>query len=110
MKTVLKDLKTGLLFRNMDEWTSSLDQAASFRDTVAALKFCQHSNLDSIAIIQAFENGAASRIAGFHGRHKRSPNPGAPANPAKAYGKATTTITISLKEKAQQTVNPKLAN
>ena len=37
MKTVLKDLKTGLLFRNMDEWTSNLEEAAGFRDTLAAL-------------------------------------------------------------------------
>jgi hypothetical protein len=110
MKTVLKDLKTGLLFRNMDEWTPSLDQAASFRDTVAALKFCQHSNLDSIAIVQAFENGAASRIAGFHGRQKKPTNPGEPPNPAKTYGKPTTTITISLKGKSPQPGDPKLAN
>ena len=46
MKTVLKDVKTGLLFRNMDEWTSDLEQAASFRDTLTALKFCQRNNLD----------------------------------------------------------------
>lgn len=110
MKTVLKDLKTGLLFRNMDEWTASLDQAASFRDTVAALKFCQHSNLDSIAIVQAFENGAASRIAGFHGRHKRSLNPAEAIPPTQAYSKPTTTITISLKGKSPQPSDPKLAN
>ena len=38
MKTVLKDVKTGLLFRNMDEWTSDLEQAASGLGVRTALK------------------------------------------------------------------------
>lgn len=66
MKTVLKDLKTGLLFRNMDEWTSSLEEAAGFRDTLAALKFCQRSNLAGVAVIHAYANGTPQRIVGFH--------------------------------------------
>ncbi len=68
MKTVLKDLKTGLLFRNMDEWTSDLGEAAGFRDTLAALKFCQRNNLAGVAVIHAFENGTPQRIVGFHRR------------------------------------------
>ena len=68
MKTVLKDLKTGLLFRNMDEWTSSLEEAAGFRDTPAALKFCQRNNLAGVAVIRAYANGTPDRIVGFHRR------------------------------------------
>ncbi len=68
MKTVLKDLKTGLLFRNMDEWTSNLEEAAAFRDTLAALRFSQRNNLAGVAVIQAYENGTPERIAGFHRR------------------------------------------
>jgi len=68
MKTVLKDLKTGLLFRNMDEWTSNLEEAAGFRDTIAALKFCQRNNFAGVAVIRAYENGAPQRIVGFHRR------------------------------------------
>jgi hypothetical protein len=68
MKTVLKDLKTGLLFRNMDEWTSDLEEAAGFRDTLAALKFCQRHNLAGVAVIHAYANGIPQRIVGFHRR------------------------------------------
>jgi hypothetical protein len=68
MKTVLKDLKTGLLFRNMDEWTSNLEEAAGFRDTLAALKFCQRNNLAGVAVVHAYANGTAERIVGFHRR------------------------------------------
>ena len=68
MKTVLKDLKTGLLFRNMDEWTSNLEQAAGFRDTLAALKFCQRNNLAGVAVIHAYTNGAPHRVVGFYRR------------------------------------------
>ena len=68
MKTVLKDLKTGLMFRNMDEWTSNLEEAAGFRDTLAALKFCQRNNFAGIAVIHAYDNGTPQRIVGFHRR------------------------------------------
>ena len=68
MKTVLKDLKTGLLFRNMDQWTSNLEEAAGFRDTLAALKFCQRNNLAGVAVVHAYANGARDRIVGFHRR------------------------------------------
>jgi hypothetical protein len=68
MKTVLKDLKTGLLFRNMDEWTSNLEEAAGFRDTLAALKFCQRNNLAGVAVVRAYANGAPERVVGFHRR------------------------------------------
>ena len=66
MKTVLKDVKTGLLFRNMDEWTSDLEQAASFRDTLTALKFCQRNNLDGAAIVHVFGGGNVQRVVGFY--------------------------------------------
>jgi hypothetical protein len=66
MKTVLQDVKTRLLFRNMDEWTSSLEDAAGFRDTVTALKFCQRNNLPGVAIVQVYRNGLTSRVAAFH--------------------------------------------
>lgn len=66
MKTVLKDVKTGLLFRNMDEWTSDLEQAASFRDTLTALKFCQRNNLDGAAIVHVFGGGKVQRVVGFY--------------------------------------------
>lgn len=78
MKTVLKDLSTGLLFRNMDQWTSSFEEAAGFKDTLAALKFCQRNNLTSVAILQVFKEGSLQRIAGFHQR--KSP-PRAAAEP-----------------------------
>ena len=72
MKTVLKDLKTGLLFRHMDEWTSDIEEAASFRDTPTALRFCQRHNLGGVAVIHAFANGAPQRIVGFHRRKASS--------------------------------------
>ena len=71
MKTVLKDVKTGLLFRNMDEWTSDLEQAAGFRDTLTALKFCQRNNLDGAAIVHIFGGGKVQRIVGFFRRAQR---------------------------------------
>jgi len=73
MKTVLKDLKTGLLFRNMDEWTSNLEQAAGFRDTLAALKFCQRNNLAGVAVIHAYADGTPQRVVGFHRRKSGHP-------------------------------------
>lgn len=95
MKTVLKDLKTGLLFRNMDEWTSDLAQAASFRDTVAALKFCQRANLTSVAIVHAYQNGAGNRIVGFHGRKANLP----PLVPGSVPLQSAPTIKITIKDK-----------
>ena len=77
MKTVLKDVKTGLLFRNMDEWTSDLEQAASFRDTLTALKFCQRNNLDGAGIVHVFGGGKVQRVVGFYRKMIR---PGTIAN------------------------------
>ena len=71
MKTVLKDLKTGLLFRNMDQWTPNLEEAAGFRDTLAALKFSQRNNLAGVAVVHAYADGTPQRVVGFHRR--RSP-------------------------------------
>jgi hypothetical protein len=68
MKTVVKDLKTGLLFRNMDEWTSNLEEAAGFRDTLTALKFSQRNNLAGVAVVHAYSDGTPQRIVGFHRR------------------------------------------
>jgi hypothetical protein len=68
MKTVLKDVNTGLLFRNMDEWTSSLEAAAGFRDTLTALKFCQRNNLAGVSVVHAYSDGSPHRVVGFHRR------------------------------------------
>ena len=73
MKTVLKDLKTGLLFRNMDEWTSNLEEAAGFRDTLTALKFSQRNNLAGVAVVHAYANGTPQRVVGFHRRRSVDP-------------------------------------
>ena len=75
MKTVLKDVKTGLLFRNMDEWTSDLEQAAGFRDTLTALKFCQRNNLDGAAVVHVFGGGKIQRVVGFYRRSPRATQP-----------------------------------
>ena len=66
MRTILKDLKTGLLFRNMDEWTSRIEEAASFKDTLSALKFCQRNNLSDVAVFAAHPDPARNRIVGFY--------------------------------------------
>jgi len=73
MKTVLKDVKTGLLFRNMDEWTSKIEEAAGFRDTLTALRFCQRNNLHGAAVVHVFDGGKSQRVAGFY---RRAPKPG----------------------------------
>jgi hypothetical protein len=73
MKTVLKDAKTGLLLRNMDEWTSSTEDAAGFRDTLAALKFCQRHNLSGVAIVHIYAGGKGQRVAGFYHRGTNLP-------------------------------------
>ena len=89
MKTVLKDAKTGLLLRNMDEWTSSTDEAAGFRDTLLALKFCQRHNLSGVAIVHIYAGGKGQRVAGFYHRGTSLPqvkaveNNPADANPEK---------------------------
>lgn len=75
MKTVLKDVKTDLLFRNMDEWTSDLEQAAGFRDTLTALKFCQRNNLDGAAVVHVFGGGKIQRVVGFYRRSPRATQP-----------------------------------
>lgn len=75
MKTVLKDVKTGLLFRNMDGWTSDLEQAAGFRDTLTALKFCQRNNLDGAAVVHVFGGGTIQRVVGFYRRTQRTASP-----------------------------------
>jgi hypothetical protein len=75
MKTVLQDIKTRLFFRHMDEWTSSLEEAAGFRDTVAALQFCQRNNLAGVAVVQVYGNGFPDRIAAFHRRSAAASRP-----------------------------------
>ena len=81
MRTILKDLKTGLLFRNMDQWTPSIDEAASFKDTLAALKFCQRNNLSDVAIFLAHPDPSRNRVVGFY-RHRTGKMSQAPQNPA----------------------------
>lgn len=73
MKTVLKDVRTGLLFQHMDQWTANIKEAAGFRDTLSALKFCQRNNLFGVAVVQMYDGGAVQRVAGFH---KPKPAPG----------------------------------
>ena len=98
MKTVLKDVKTGLLFRNMDEWTSDLEQAAGFRDTLTALRFCQRVNLDGAAIVHVFGAGKVERVVGFYRRNPKAtqsipsatsvinpPKPEAPLNQEQSF-------------------------
>lgn len=65
MKRVLKDLNTGLFFKNMDQWTASLDEAASFRDTLSALKFCEKNNLTGVAVLLVAREGQPDRVLGF---------------------------------------------
>jgi hypothetical protein len=94
MKTVLKDAKTGLLLRNMDEWTSSFEDAAGFRDTLAALRFCQRHNLSGVAIVHIFSGGKGQRVAGFYHRGAslpkvkmiETPEPKADIDPEKTVG------------------------
>ena len=71
MKTVLRDAKTGLLLLNMDEWTANIDEAAGFRDTLSALKFCQRQNLSGVAIVQIYAGGKGQRVTGFYHRGTR---------------------------------------
>ena len=69
MRTILKDLKTGLLFRHMDQWTSEIEEAAYFKDTLSALKFCQRNNLSDVAIFVVYPDPSRNRVAGFY-RHR----------------------------------------
>lgn len=82
MKTVLKDVKTGLLFRNMDEWTSSIEAAAGFRDILTALKFCQRNNLEGAAVVHIFGDGAIQKVVGFYRRGQRVPVTGQTSSPS----------------------------
>jgi hypothetical protein len=65
MKRVVKDLKTGLFFKNMDEWTALVDEAANFRDSRAALQFCEKNNLNGIAVVLSYLNGAPEKVLAF---------------------------------------------
>ncbi|MGV3774467.1 MAG: hypothetical protein ACO1QB_16325 [Verrucomicrobiales bacterium] len=69
MKRVLKDLKTGLYLRSMDEWTAHPEQAYFFRDVFQALKFCEEHHLGEIAIIGR-SNDDSERVLAF--RHAAS--------------------------------------
>jgi hypothetical protein len=66
MKTVLRDAKSGLLFKNMDEWTADKAEAAGFKDTLAALKFCQRHGFMDVAVVRHFDDALPERIVGFH--------------------------------------------
>ncbi len=81
MKTVLRDAKTGLLFRNMDEWTSNKADAAGFKDTLAALKFCQRHGLLDVSVVRQFDDTLPERVVGFHrkGYPRTSPSSEIPA-------------------------------
>ena len=82
MKTILKDLRTGLLFRNMDQWTASIEEAAGFKDTLAALKFCQRSNLSDVAIFVVYPDPARNRVVGFHRPRNKTVSQGSDTPPA----------------------------
>jgi hypothetical protein len=52
----------------MDRWTDKIEEAAGFRDTLTALKFCQRNNLHGAAVVHVFDGGLSQRVAGFYRR------------------------------------------
>ena len=63
MKRVLKDKKTGLYLRNMDEWTHDAEQAQSFHDVFSALRFCDEHHLGAISIVGRSKDGSEKLLA-----------------------------------------------
>lgn len=75
MKRLLKDQKTGLYLRNMDEWTHDPEQAYSFRDIFQALRFCDEHHLGEIAVVGRSKDGG-ERLLGFrHAANKADQTP-----------------------------------
>ena len=63
MKRVLKDQKTGLYLKSMDEWTANVHEAGSFRDTFEALKFCDEHHLAEVSVLSIARDGSERLVA-----------------------------------------------
>jgi hypothetical protein len=66
VKRVLKDQRTGLYLRSMDEWTEDPGQAHCFRDVFQALKFCDEHHLNEMAVIARSKDGVERLVAFRH--------------------------------------------
>lgn len=65
MKRILRDIKTGLLFKSLDEWTTHYAEAFAFPDTVSALGFCRQNDLSGVEIVLKFPDGSRDVVLGF---------------------------------------------
>ncbi len=55
MKVFLQNVKTGLLFRDLGEWTDDNEKARAFPNSLIALDFCNLKQLDGIQILLRFD-------------------------------------------------------
>ncbi len=56
MRVVLRNMKTGLFFRNSDDWSENAEAARDFVDATTALYFAKEQELLDVEIMLKFEN------------------------------------------------------
>ncbi len=55
MRVLLRDIRTGLYFREPEDWTAQTDQAQSFKHSAEAMDLARAQRLQHAEIILAFE-------------------------------------------------------
>ena len=56
MKTLLRNMRTGVYFQGMENWTSDLRAAFDFKLPDRAVRFVRDAQLDKVELVLAFDN------------------------------------------------------
>ncbi len=56
MRVVLRNMKTGLFFRNSADWSENAEEARDFMDATTALYFAKEQELLDVEILLKFQN------------------------------------------------------
>ena len=58
MRVLLRDLDTGLYFRDSEQWTSETEEAQSFRHSAEAMNHARAQGVQNAEVILAFEESS----------------------------------------------------
>ncbi len=56
MRVLLRHIKTGLLFREPDQWTADFTQAQNFRHSAEAMDYARDHGLKEVEVLLSFED------------------------------------------------------
>src|SRR6266481_766156 len=56
MKTLLRNMRTGVYFQGLENWTNDLQAAFDFKLPDRAVRFVRDAHLDKVELVLAFDN------------------------------------------------------